>query len=258
MPRPSKKSARQARILALMDSNPLLRATDLSSTLSVSSETIRRDLSELEASGRITRTHGGAVRSQGFEPALAERLTLMVPERQRIAREAVQMVSEVGSLFIGGGASTLHFARALRVIDRRMQVITASFSIAQELSANPLLQVMALPGCVEPKEGLVHGPETLAAIRTYRPEMAVIGASGVCVAGVSEALLAAAQVYAAMIGHSAETLILADHSKFGKHALQVITGWQPLRTLVTDAMPDEALCSAIKDAGAKVVVARND
>jgi len=258
MARPSKKTARHARILGSLDANPLLRVNELAADLDVSSETIRRDLIELEETGRIARTYGGAVRSHAFEPALTERLKLQVPQRQRIARMAVELLGETEVLFIGGGASTLHFARALRSIKRRLHVITPAFSIANELSTNALIQVMALPGLVEPKEGLVHGTETLAAIRKYRPPLAVIGASGISADGVSEALMSAAQVYSAMIENSEETLILADATKFGHRALQVITPWVPHRTLVCDTPPDTALAATMREGGAQWIVAGSE
>ena len=60
-----------------------------------------------------------------------------------------------------------------------MTVLTPSFSIAIELSTNPALEVMALPGIVEPKEGVVCGGETLKCIAKFRTRLAVVGASGV-------------------------------------------------------------------------------
>ena len=255
MAKPPKKSARHGHILALLDGNPLLRVNELAAELCVSSETIRRDLNELEQTGRLARTYGGAIRSHGFEPALTERLKLYIPQRQRIASKALEFLGETDVLFIGGGATTLHFARALREIKRRINIITPAFAIANELSANPLMQVMALPGLVEPKEGLVHGTETLGAIRKYRPPLAVIGASGISADGVSEALMSAAQVYSTMIENSEETLVLADASKFGHRALQVITSWAPQCTLLCDMPPDAALAEKIRDGGAQWIVA---
>ena len=156
------------------------------------------------------------------------------------------------SLFIGGGATTLHFARTLKSINRRLTVLTATFSIATELSTNPLIEVMALPGIVEPKEGLVCGPETLRAIAQYRPPIAVMGASAVDATGVSEALLSAAQVYAAMVDSAGHTIVLADQSKFGNRALQLILVWGPDTTIVTDERPDAAMCEVIESAGASL------
>lgn len=249
----SKKTQRHDQILSILEVNPSIRVAEMADELGVSSETVRRDLTELDNSGRIKRTYGGAVRTKAFEPALAERLQLHIRARERIARHAVERIGDAGSLFIGGGATTLHFARALRGIDRQLTVLTPAFSIATELSVNPLIQVMSLPGVVEPREGLVYGSQTTECIKQFRAPIAVTGASGVDESGVSEALLHAGQVYAAMIGAADETLILADASKFGNRSLQHIIDWGPNVTLITDERPPPHLWDAIRAANAQIV-----
>lgn len=251
----SKKNLRHEHILAALDGNPAMRVVELSETLDVSAETIRRDLAELDRAGSINRTYGGAIRSQVFEPALAERLKLHVKERQAIANDAVAALADANSIFIGGGATTLHFARALRSTTRRLLILTPSFNIATELSANPLLQVMSLPGIVDGKEGLVHGPETVAAILRYRASVAVLGASGIDPSGTSEALMSAAQVYSAMVASCERLLILADCSKFNKRALQMVAHWSPKVTLITDAAPTETILTSMETSGASITLA---
>ncbi|MEM9439898.1 MAG: DeoR/GlpR family DNA-binding transcription regulator [Pseudomonadota bacterium] len=253
----SKKSARHSRILDVLEINPSIRVNALADELDVSTETVRRDLAELDETGRIKRTYGGAVRTTAFEPALAERLKLHVQERERVARHAVASLADVQSLFIGGGATTLHFARALRSIDHPLTVLTPALNIAIELASNPLIEVMSLPGVVEPKERLVNGAETLKAISQFRTQVAVVGASALDQAGVSEALLSAAQVYAAMIASADRTLVLADQSKFGKRSLQLITGWGPDTTLLADTEPLSPLKDHIEGQGGKVVIAED-
>ena len=58
----------------------------------VTTETIRRDLSDLQDPTPLRRVHGGAVPwdTQGFEPLLAVRNDQQVAEKRRIARLAVQ------------------------------------------------------------------------------------------------------------------------------------------------------------------------
>lgn len=249
----SKKTKRQESILGALDANPSIRVTEIADELGVSSETVRRDLAELDNTGRITRTYGGAVRTKTFEPALAERSKLHIKARETIARLAVERVGDANSLFIGGGATLLHFARALRQITRRLTVLTPSFSIATELSTNPLIEVMALPGIVEPKEGLVIGGETLKSIARFRTPLAIVGASGVDTKGVSEALLSVAQVYAAMIDNADETLVLADASKFGTRSLQQIISLRQNMCLITEAAPDPEMQHAIRQSGAELI-----
>ena len=174
----SRKDIRHERILSALEANPALRVAQLAEDLSVSSETIRRDLAELDQLGRIRRTYGGAVRSSHFEPALNERMTIHVPERRAIAQAAMQRYGGMDTLLLGGGATMVQFARALRFTQQRMTVVTPAYAIANELAANPLIEVMMLPGTFEPQEGLVGGPETIRAIARYRTQATIIGASG--------------------------------------------------------------------------------
>ena len=250
----TKKSRRQDGILAALERNPTIRVKTLADDLCVSTETVRRDLAELDSSGRIQRTYGGAVKTNLFEPALSERLKVKVKQRERIAKHAVLLLGDVDCIFIGGGATTLHFARALQSINRRITVLTASFSVAIELSTNPLIEVMSLPGIVEPTEGLVYGPDTLKFISQYRPRIAVMGASAIDADGVSEALLNAAQVYQAMIDNSEKVIFIADSDKFGQRALQIVAEWGPNKTLVTDQVPENELQTAIEKSGCDIQI----
>ncbi len=242
----SKKARRQEQILAALDRNPAMRVSELAEVLDVSSETIRRDLSHLDEAGRISRTYGGAVRGQVSEPHLAERLGQFIEARQGIAVRAEGLIGEAETIFIGGGATVLHFARALRSTERRMTVLTPAFRVAAELSENANIQIMCLPGLFDGKEGMVTGPETMAAIRRYHAPLAFMGASAIDGGGVSEAMLGPSEVYREMIECSQTTYILADHSKFDRRALKYITGWTDRIHLVTDRRPSARLLAKIE------------
>lgn len=249
-----RKPARQERILALLSANPALRVNQLAENLNVSVETIRRDLTDLTEVGQISRTYGGAVRSQRFEPQLSERLALHVSERQRIAQIAVEQVGDADAVLIGGGATVLHFARALVALDRPLTVITMSHSIAPELAVNPQFQIMLLPGFYDGREGIVTGADTIAALARFHAPVAVLGASGVDTSGMSEAMLAAAQVYAAIVDYSDRQLIVADHSKFARRALALVSPWRTGMTLCTDSTPDPEIMTAIERGGARIAL----
>lgn len=250
----SKKKLRQEKILEVLDRNPAMRVRELAETLNVSSETIRRDLTHLDEAGRISRTYGGAVRGQVSEPHLAERLSQYIEVRQSIARTALTLIGDAETIFIGGGATTLHFARALRSTTRQLTVLTPAFRVATELSENPQIQIMCLPGIFDGKEGLVTGPETLAAIRCYHAPVAFMGASAIDAGGVSEARLGPSEVYRAMIESTQTAYILADQSKFDRRALKYITAWRANIHLVTDVAPDADLLEALEVDGGGITL----
>ena len=249
-----KKERRQDQILKALDRSPAMRVRDLAETLNVSTETIRRDLTHLDKTGRINRTYGGAVRGQVSEPHLAERLNEHIAARQAIARTAMALIGEAETIFIGGGATTLHFARALRSFTRQLTVVTPAFRVATELSENPRIQIMCLPGIFDGKEGLVTGPETLAAIRRYYAPVAFMGASAIDAGGVSEAMLGPSEVYRAMIESAQSVYILADQSKFDRRSLKYIAAWTDVTHLVTDVAPNADLLNALKAGGTEITL----
>lgn len=249
------KSDRQARIVAEFRAASSLRVNQLAALLDVSTETVRRDLAELDERGLINRTYGGAVRPVFFEPAVAERESLMVAERERIAAAAAKLVAPSDILMIGGGATTHHFARRLTAEHNHLTIITHAVSIAVTLAANPLHKVLILPGQYDGREGLVHGPDTIDALQRYRAAKTFLGASGLTAEGPSDAGVGPGLIYGAMMRRSVETIILADHGKFDHPSLSVYGPWSASMTLVTDAAPQGELLSAITRAGSRIVVA---
>jgi DeoR/GlpR family transcriptional regulator of sugar metabolism len=249
------KSDRQSRIVAELRAAPALRVNELAERLDVSTETVRRDFAELEERGLINRTYGGATRPMSLEPALAEREQLMVAERERIAEAAVKLVENNDILMIGGGATTLHFARRLAAERNHLTIITHAFSIAAALASNPLHKVLMLPGQYDGREGLISGPDTIDALQKYRASKCFLGASGLTAEGPSDAGVGPGLIYGAMMRRSAESFILADHTKFGRASLAVYGPWSEVVSLVTDETPHGELADALRSNGAHLICA---
>lgn len=251
-----RKDSRQAHILSALEDNPALRVNQLAQEFGVTTETIRRDLAALAQAGRINRTYGGAVRiGNRFEPVLTDRIKLLVTERRKIARHAVDLHANGDALLLGGGATMLQFARSLSKIQHRIIVITPALPVAQELAINPQIEVMLLPGVLDPHEHMVTGPETLRAVEKFRAPVAIIGASGLNGEGVSEAMPSMGEVYMAMLANADRGVILADHSKFDKRALILLSSWSQRLSLITDRSPSAELSTAIRNGGANIVLA---
>jgi DeoR/GlpR family transcriptional regulator of sugar metabolism len=249
------KSQRHNRIVEELRRAPTIRVNELSELLRVSTETVRRDLGELDRRGLINRTYGGAVLPISAEPALSERESLMVAERKRIATAAVGYVQINDILMLGGGATTLHFARQLAAKGGQFTVITHSFSIAMALSSNPLAKVLMLPGQYDGREGLIYGADTIEALMHFHANKAFLGASGLTEEGPSDATMTAGSIYGMMTRRASEVFVLADHSKFNRPSLMVYGVWGPQVTLVSDAAPDGPLMSACRLRGTGVIVA---
>jgi len=137
---------RQRSILELARSEGKVFVTDLAARLGVSVETVRRDLSVLEANGFVRRSYGQAypVETAGYESSLPTREVAHSGEKERIAAEAVRHVGDAETIFIDEGYTPQLIARALP--ERRLRVVTASLPIASLLGARDAVTVYVLGG----------------------------------------------------------------------------------------------------------------
>lgn len=249
------KGPRQQRIIDALTAVPTLRLNELVESLGVSSETIRRDLRELDARGLISRTYGGAVRTFHTEPSLAERTRMMTDEREAIAAVVSASVEPNEVLLIGGGATTLHVARRLARDHRALTVVTHSLDIVGALGGAAGITVISTPGQYDAREALLVGYETVAFLRSFAAHRAILGATGITEDGMSNAEVNAAAVYATMMACAMRTTVVADHGKFGVRALKLYGGWGRDVDLVCDRPPPEPLAAAIERAGGRILVA---
>jgi DeoR/GlpR family transcriptional regulator of sugar metabolism len=248
------KTARQRLILATLDGAPSLRVAELAQRLSVSTETIRRDLDAMTQAGLLNRTYGGAVRPLGSEPAVAERQSMFITERRRIAAATLPLLAGARVLILGSGSTVVHVAHEVAAHMRDITVVTHSFGVTTALAANPSIKVLMLPGEYNATEGTVLGGHAVAFLQTLHADFTILGASGLTNEGPNDALPESAAVYTAMSTRAARTIITADHSKFNQVFTARYAAWRQITHLVTDAPPDGPLAWGLEDEGVGVVL----
>src|SRR5262249_53567469 len=140
---------RQQEILRRVRAQGRVEVLALADDLSVTTETIRRDLTVLERAGVVRRVHGGAIPVErlGFEPALAARDAVMTSEKERIAKAAGGELPGGGSIIIDAGTTTSRLAEAIPM-DRELTVIVNAPPLAVVLAGRPNLAVILLGGRV--------------------------------------------------------------------------------------------------------------
>ena len=117
---------------------------DLADRFEVTTETVRRDLDQLEATGALRRVHGGAVapdRESTAEPSIAQRLQRQGAAKTAIARRAIAAIGPEfrGSVFLDAGTTTDAVAAQLapRLSSAAIEVVTHSLTLAHVLAAVP-------------------------------------------------------------------------------------------------------------------------
>jgi DeoR family glycerol-3-phosphate regulon repressor len=250
------KAQRQELILAELRLNRTIRVADLAEKFGTSTETIRRDLDELKAAELLNRTHGGAtVMPMGYEPSLSERDQLNVAERRRIAERAVGVLRPNDVVMMDSGTTTLELARAMSARLFALTVITNSYPAAAMLAINPMVRVLMPPGEFTAAESMVSGTETNEFVRRFNANLCITGASGLTVGGPADANIESTRLKRTMIARSTRTILLVDHSKFGRYALETVCAWNEISTVITDRPPPDEFREIFELHGVELIVA---
>ncbi|HEY7632729.1 MAG TPA: DeoR/GlpR family DNA-binding transcription regulator [Thermoleophilaceae bacterium] len=244
---------RRALILDRLRTQGRVLAADLSGELDVSSDTIRRDLRELDEAGLLRRVHGGALPRHGDASPFASRERRAPEAKASIARRAAECVHDGQLVVLDGGTTTLQVARALP-LDLRASVVTTSPPIALALADHPLLEVTMVGGTLRPNALVTVGATAIEALRVIRADVVFLGVCGLHPEiGVTTEDLEERHVKAAMIEGAAEVVALADHDKLGTAMSVVVAPLGAVTHLVTDAEVDDRELAPYRAAGIEVL-----
>lgn len=226
----------------------------LAKELGVTPETVRRDLTDLERRGVLRRVHGGAIPAQRLrgEAELSERAGVMAAEKRRIAKAALELVPEAGTVLVDAGTTTGELATLFP--ERELTVITNALPIATTLASHPQLTVHAIGGRVRGRTMATVDGWAVRTLADLRVDVAFVATNGVSVPrGLSTHDAAEAEVKAAMIDAARDVVLLADHTKFGVDELVRYATLDRIDVIVTDTGLDDAQAEELEAAGPQVV-----
>jgi len=230
---------------------------ELASGLSVTPQTIRRDLSEMAGKGLLRRHHGGAsLPSSIANTDYAVRQVENRAAKERIARAAAALIPDGSSLFLTLGTTVEAAAAALAATHSDLLVVTNSSVAARILGAAPGMKVHLLGGVWQARNGGLTGATAAEMAGRWRCDTLLTGAGAVDAEGwlldYHEDEVAVARV---MLGGSRRIMILADAVKFRRTAPCRVARPGRDALLVTDAAVPAATGRALRKAGAEVVLA---
>lgn len=228
----------------------------LARDLSVTPETVRRDLTALERRGVLRRVHGGAIPVErlGIEPGVSDRENHAAGQKDRIARAALDELPDGGSIILDAGTTTVRLAELLPS-DREFTVVTHSIPVASVLISRPNITLHLLGGIVRGRTLAAVGDWTRAQIAEVFADVAFMGTNSISLEhGLTTPDIAEASVKRALIDAARRTVVLADHTKFGRESFARVAPLSEIDTVITDVELDVELAEDIEGAGPRVVV----
>lgn len=255
------KSERQDRIVSEVLRRGSATVADLAARLGVSPITVRRDLEELDAAGRLQRVHGGARRQMPREPEppVVQRQMLQAREKQAIARLAAGLVRDGDVIGIESGSTTLELARALAAQRwQSLQVVTNSFTVAAELILTPGVDLIFIGGNVHAGEMGTFGDLAVEMLRRLHVGKLFITCRGLDPhAGLTNDTRAEYVVSAerALVAASRQCIVLADHTKLGQVFVLQIVPSTAIDLVITDGLAPTEMIEELRRQEIDVLVA---
>lgn len=212
----------------------------LADQFGVSTETIRKDLIQLEEEGIVNKSHGRAiVSSELTERPYTQKLSENVEEKMGIAKEALELIPKRGVVLLDAGSTTFEVAKLL-TLQTSLTIFTNNIT-AMSMLAQSNNNVYMLGGKVRTSSMALIGDWTLDALGSIQVDVALLGSDGFFEReGPCSASFEEVGVKKAMIAHSKRKYLLVDHSKFSRDDMFSYAEWKDIDCVITDDKAPES------------------
>src|ERR1041385_5848121 len=227
--------ARQHRIAEYLQKVEFAALEEIAQQVGASISTVRRDLTVLEGTGTIQRTHGGAriVTPRSDEFTFSARDTRQLAEKEAIGRACAELIQPNQSIIIDAGTTVYHVARYLE--SKAPQIITNSLPVANLFASANRLEVIVSGGVIYPRLGVLVGPLAVEAFSKIHVDVAIMSAGGLSLNGVSNSHGLLIDIQRAMLRAAKKIIFCMDHTKLGRESVLPLCDLDQLDALVTDS-----------------------
>ena len=242
---------RRQAILARVEADGRVVASELVASLGVSEDTVRRDLRDLAEQGLLHRVHGGALASAPAVGSFTHRLEVSREEKAALAEAALPLLVGARVIVLDGGTTTLELARRLPLLYDGI-VVTNSPPVASALSDHPKAEVVLVGGRLLKDAQVAVGAAAVEAFHTVRADICVLGICSLHPdVGVTTLDAEEAYVKRAMVASAGEVIALATADKLRTASPWVVAQLADIDHLVTDG--SDELTRPYTSAGIDVV-----
>lgn len=229
------KSERLARIASMVNEKGIVNASEIMDTLGVSDMTVRRDLDELEKSGKLVRIRGGAQSLDfniDYELSHLQKSTVQVEEKMAIARLAASFVQDHETIFLGPGTTIEMLATLLT--SRDLRVVTSSLPVFEALEEKFDDRILLVGGRYRANTGSFCGVLANQVVSSLKFNKAFISCNGIVDDQITTASMEEGELQKIACNNAREVYLLADGHKFNREDFYVYYHLYNVDALITD------------------------
>lgn len=241
---------RKEEILNLLEVQGKLTVPELSAHFGVSAVTIRNDLRDLEASGKLTRAHGGAISNHkaSYEAKSIEKEIAHVNEKVRIAKKAASMIDDFDTIALDSGSTTFELAKCLSR-KQGLTIVTNDIQTALCLEQSESdFSIVVIGGALRTGFHCTLGPLAENFLQGLNIDKAFLATNGFSpYLGLTTPNSLQAELKKQLILISKEVILLADASKYDEAYFVKFGDITNIHGLITDhSLPDNAAAEMLE------------
>ena len=237
--------------------NGYVRVQELADQLGVTGATVRKDLRILESQNILIRTHGSAspVKPHVMDISVDIKASQNRDKKLLIAKKAQELILPEDAIILASGSSITAFAEVLTPVNT-INVVTPSLGIAVLLNEKENVKVFVLGGVMNKNSLSVRGGYTESGLVNVSCSKLFFGCDGINLeTGITCSNIEEARLTTAMMKSCAQTVVLADSSKFGRRGFGKIGNIEDIDIIVTDSGIPDNMRSKIEDLGVQILIA---
>lgn len=221
-------------IFNLLEDRGEMSVAELAEYFKVTETTIRRDLSRMETNQEIIRRRGYAFLPNAGHAIGIRRPNTFKEEKQRIAKKAFELCTNVNSLALDSGTTVAELVHLLAEdhTSHKYEIVTCSLSVAYETCKYYHTYVPG--GMVYPDEFSVCGLQMVDFFKNITADIAFLGSTGIYqTEGLTISYLPMVDIKRSLMKCSSKRVALVDSSKFSTRGLYTYSKYPEIDTLIT-------------------------
>ncbi len=247
------KTERLAYILHQVNLHNKVLSADLSQQISVSDDTIRRDLQQLADEGKVIKVHGGALSPSFHHGINTSQQVYAYRQKKTIAQKAVSLIEEGMFILTSGGTTIIELARSLPP-SLHATFISGSIPVLFEYTNHPNIEVIAIGEKVSKNSKITVGLEAISKIRELRVDLCFLGINAINLEhGVSDNDWEVVQIKKAMIESASRVICLTISEKINSQQPIQVCECSKIDTLITELSAEDPLLHPYRKSGINIL-----
>ena len=248
-----RKDKRHAFILKEVNLHNKVLSVDLSEQLNVSDDTIRRDIKELAAEGKLIRVHGGAIGKSFVTPFNSDNVVYAATAKAQIAHKTLSLIKNNMVILTEGGTTMLELAKAIPS-NLKATFITISPQVAITLAQHESLDVISIGGKLAKNANLHIGASVVNQLAGLKADLCILGANAFSSEeGLTDLDWEVVQVKKALIRSAKKVAVISISEKLNSVKWLNICSASQVDCLITELEPTDQLLSSFIQKNIKVL-----